>query len=205
MNKVETDHHHSNIQLDLLQEETFTKTVFGFWLYLMTDCLLFGTLFCTYGVLHNQTAGGASSNEIFSLKIAFVETMILLLSSFTCGMALLASLKFQKGKLIGWLMTSFILGAAFVFLEVTEFKDLILDGHGPQRSAFLSSYFTLVGTHGLHVSFGLLWLAVMIWQVITFGINIETFRRLVLFNMFWHFLDLVWIFLFTFVYLIGVN
>ena len=203
MDKVEKEH--SNVHLDLLHEETYKRTIFGFWLYLMTDCLLFGTLFCTYGVLYNQTAGGPSSNELFSLKIAFIETMILLLSSFSCGMALIATLKFQKAKILGWLMTTFVLGAAFIFLEITEFKDLIHEGHGPDRSAFLSSYFTLVGTHGLHVSFGLLWLAVMIWQVITFGVNIETFRRLVLFNMFWHFLDLVWIFLFTFVYLIGVN
>lgn len=203
MDKVEKGH--SNIHLDLLHEETFTRTVFGFWLYLMTDCLLFGTLFCAYGVLQTQTAGGPSSNELFSLKIAFIETMILLLSSFSCGMALLATLKFQKAKIIGWLMTTFVLGAAFIFLEITEFKDLIHEGHGPDRSAFLSSYFTLVGTHGLHVSFGLLWLSVMIWQLITFGLTIETFRRLVLFSMFWHFLDLVWIFIFTFVYLIGVS
>ncbi len=190
--------------IDELHEETFSKTVFGFWLYLMSDCLLFATLFCTFAVLHNQTATNVSSNEIFNLKDAFIETIILLFSSLTAGFALLASLKDQKNKVLFWLMVSFALGALFVALEYFEFQTLIADGHSFQKSAFLSSYFTLVGTHGLHVSFGLLWLFVMIAQVIKFGITIETFRRLVIFNMFWHFLDLVWIFIFTFVYLLGV-
>lgn len=194
----------SNIHLDNLNEETYSKTVFGFWIYLMTDCLLFGTFFCTYAVLYNQTAGGPSAKDIFSLRIAFAETMILLFSSLTCGFALLETLKNNKGRVLGWLTVSFILGLLFVIGEVAEFRELIHEGHGPQRSAFLSSYFSLVGTHGLHVSFGLLWLAVMIAQVVKFGVTLETFRRLVVFNMFWHFLDLIWIFIFSLVYLLGV-
>jgi cytochrome o ubiquinol oxidase subunit 3 len=190
--------------LDELYEETFTKTVFGFWLYLMTDCLLFGTLFCAFLVLRHQTFGGPSSKDIFDLTLVFSETMILLLSSLTCGLALLASLKSDVKKVIGWLIVTFILGSLFLGIELFEFKQLIDEGNSFQRSAFLSSYFTLVGTHGLHITFGLLWLAVLIFQLYFTKITLETFRRLVVFNMFWHFLDLVWIFIFTFVYLNGV-
>lgn len=190
--------------IDELHEETFTKTVFGFWLYLMSDCLLFATLFCTFAVLHNQVAGSVSAYEIINLRYVFIETMILLFSSLTTGIALLSSLKNKKTEVLFWLILSSILGLIFVAMEYFEFKTLIDEGHTFQKSAFLSSYFTLVGTHGLHVSFGLLWLVVMIAQVIYFGITVETFRRLVIFNMFWHFLDLVWIFIFTFVYLLQV-
>jgi len=195
---------HENHALHDFREESFSNTIFGFWLYLMTDCLLFATLFCTFAVLHSQTANGPTSVQIFDLKLVFTETLILLLSSFTSGLALLASLKNKKSQMFLWLGLSFILGAMFVSIELFEFNSLIFEGASFQRSAFLSSYFTLVGTHGLHVSFGLLFLAVLIVQLIVCGITVETFRRLVLFNMFWHFLDLVWIFIFTFVYLMGV-
>jgi cytochrome o ubiquinol oxidase subunit 3 len=191
--------------LDELHEETFTKTVFGFWLYLMTDCLLFGTLFCAYLVLRPQTFGGPTSKDIFDLQLVFSETMILLVSSLTCGLALLASLKQDVKKVISWLIVTFFLGSVFLAIEFYEFKTLIGEGASFQRSAFLSSYFTLVGTHGLHITFGLIWTAVLIFQLFFSGITLETFRRLVVFNMFWHFLDLVWIFIFTFVYLNGVR
>lgn len=185
-------------------QDVFSKTVLGFWMYLMTDCILFATLFASYAVLHNNTFGGPSSHEIYSLSTTFIETMILLFSSVTCGLAMLSSLKNDKNKVIAWLAASFILGASFVAIELVEFSDLVHEGHSWTTSGFLSSFFTLVGTHGLHVSFGLLWMMVMMFQVSYQGINTDTFRRLVVFSLFWHFLDLVWIFIFTFVYLMGV-
>jgi cytochrome o ubiquinol oxidase subunit 3 len=185
-------------------QDTFAKNLFGFWLYLMTDCLLFATLFSTYAVLHHETFGGASSRDLFSLSTAFAETMILLCSSVTCGFALLSSLKNKKNQVVFWLAISFLLGASFIGIELTEFTHLVQEGNSWTRSAFLSSFFALVGTHGLHVSVGLLWMIVMMVQVFSFGINLHTFRRLAIFSLFWHFLDLIWIFIFTFVYLMGV-
>lgn len=185
-------------------QDTFSKTVLGFWIYLLTDCLLFTTLFLTYAVLHGNTFGGPSSKDLFSLSTAFHETMILLFSSLTCGLALLQATKNKKIGTLSWLAITFLLGASFVAIELIEFTQLVEEGHNWKVSAFLSSFFTLVGTHGAHVSTGLLWLLVMIGQVIYQGINMDTFRRLVLFSLFWHFLDLIWIFIFTFVYLMGV-
>jgi cytochrome o ubiquinol oxidase subunit III len=185
-------------------QDTYAKNVFGFWLYLMTDCLLFASLFATYAILHQNTFGGPSSKEIFSLPLAFAETMILLFSSLTCGLAILASLKNKKKQVITWLAISFLLGATFVGLELHEFTQLLEEGHSWKVSAFLSAYFGLVGTHGLHVTIGLLWLIVIIAQLAWQGINVDTFRRLSIFSLFWHFLDVVWIFIFTFVYLMGV-
>lgn len=189
--------------LDELHHETFTNRVYGFWLYLMTDCLLFTTLFCTYAVLRTEIYNGPSGKEIFDLKLVFAETMILLSSSMTAGFSMLqASKNNKKGTLI-WLIITILLGASFLAIELFEFNLLIKEGFAPTKSAFLSSYFALVGTHGLHIFFGLLWALVLVGQLLYFGIKIETFRRLTLFNLFWHFLDLVWIFIFTFVYLMG--
>lgn len=185
-------------------QDTFTKTIFGFWVYLMTDSLLFGTLFVTYGVLHNNTFGGPSTHELFTLPIALAETLVLLISSFTCGLGLLAAVRNKRSALLGWFSIAFLMGLSFVAMELIEFTDLVREGHTWQKSAFLSSFFTLVGTHGLHVSIGLLWMIILIAQVIGKGITVTTFRRLICFSMFWHFLDLVWIFIFTFVYLMGV-
>lgn len=185
-------------------QDTFSKTVFGFWIYLMTDCLLFATLFSSYAVNHNNTFGGPSSRELFSLSTSFAETMILLFSSVTCGLGILSALKNEKNKVIGWLAISFLLGASFIMLELTEFTHLVQEGNSWTKSAFLSSFFTLVSTHGLHVTIGLLWMIVMMGQVFWQGVTVDTFRRLVVFSLFWHFLDLVWIFIFTFVYLMGV-
>lgn len=195
---------HADTSVPDVHQDTFSKTVLGFWIYLITDCLLFATLFTTYAVMHGETFGGPSSKELFSLPIAFTETMLLLLSSVTCGLAVLSAVKNERNKIIAWLAVTFILGAAFVATELTEFADLIKEGHSWDKSAFLSSFFTLVGTHGLHVSIGLFWMLVMIAQIMLKGITIPTFRRLVVFSLFWHFLDLVWIFIFTFVYLLGV-
>lgn len=185
-------------------QDVFSKNVFGFWLYLMTDCLLFATLFCTYGVLHNSTFAGSTSKDLFALDTAFTETMILLFSSCTCGFSVLSSLKNRKNWVLFWLAITFLLGASFIAIELNEFAHFVKEGNSWHKSAFLSSFFALVGTHGTHVSFGLLWIAVMIGQVAFQSINSDTFRRLVIFSMFWHFLDLIWIFIFTFVYLMGV-
>lgn len=185
-------------------QDTFSKTVQGFWIYLLTDCLLFMTLFLTYAVLHGSTFGGPSSKELFSLSTAFLETFILLFSSLTCGLALLAAKRSDRKRTLFWLAITFLLGASFVVIEGLEFSELVREGHSWRTSAFLSSFFTLVGTHGAHVSVGLLWILVMLSQLLYQGINIDTFRRLVLFSLFWHFLDLIWIFIFTIVYLMGV-
>lgn len=185
-------------------QDVFSRTTLGFWIYLMSDSLIFASLFATYAVLFNQTYGGPSSKDIYDLTTAFTETIILLGSSITCGLGILAAVKNKKSAVIGWLAITFLLGASFVFMELREFSHLVHEGYSWTRSAFLSSFFALVGTHGLHVSCGLLWLAVMFGQLFTMGITATTFRRLVLFSLFWHFLDLVWIFIFTFVYLIGV-
>lgn len=185
-------------------QDTFSKTVLGFWMYLMTDCILFATLFTTYAVLKSSTFGGPTSEEIFTLSGPFTETMILLFSSVTCGFGMLSALRNQKNQVIAWLIIAFLLGASFVLLELNEFTHLVEEGNSWTRSAFLSSFFTLVGTHGLHVSIGLLWMAVLMGQLFLQGVTVITFRRLIVFSMFWHFLDLVWIFIFTFVYLMGV-
>lgn len=185
-------------------QDTFSRNVLGFWVYLMTDCLLFGTLFATFAILHKETFGGPSGATIFKLPTVIAETAVLLVSSATCGLGVLASLKNRKGKVLAWLIISFLLGASFVTMEVSEFADLVRKGDSWQTSAFLTSFFTLVGTHGFHVSVGLLWIIVLLFQIAFKGITINTFRRLVIFSMFWHFLDLIWIFIFTFVYLMGV-
>jgi cytochrome o ubiquinol oxidase subunit 3 len=185
-------------------QDAFSRVTLGFWTYLMTDCLLFASLFATYAVLKGNTFGGPSSKDLFSLKTAFIETMVLLLSSATCGFAILSSIKDKKNHAVAWLAITCLLGLTFLTLELTEFHSLVQEGNSWTRSAFLSSFFGLVGTHGLHVFFGLIWAFVMIGQLSSVGITLDTFRRLVLFGMFWHFLDLVWIFIFTFVYLFGV-
>jgi len=185
-------------------QDAYSRSILGFWTYLMTDCLLFGSLFTTYAVLHLNTFGGPGAKELFSLPEAFIETMLLLFSSVTCGLAMLALLKMNKTQALGWLLITFILGAAFIGMEIREFHHLIEGGNSFTRSAFLSSFFTLVGTHGAHVTTGLIWVLVMIAQILHYGITVDTFRRLAVFSMFWHFLDLIWIFIFTFVYLMGV-
>lgn len=185
-------------------QDLFSMTTLGFWAYLMTDCLIFGSLFATYAVLHNSTFHGPASRDLFSLPYAFVETMILLFSSVTCGFAILSSLKNRKSQLLFWLGISLLLGASFIAMELHEFIRLVEEGNSWTRSAFLSAFFSLVGTHGLHVSIGLVWMVALMAQIYWFGVTIFTFRRLIVFSLFWHFLDLVWIFIFTFVYLMGV-
>ncbi len=186
-------------------QEVYSRTVFGFWVYLMTDCLLFGTLFATYAVLHKGTFGGPSAKELFSMPFALTETMILLVSSFTSGLIGLAAQRKQTNKVIAWIIVTFLLGAAFVGMELHEFHDLVQEGYSWRRSAFLSAFFTLVGTHGTHITFGLIWMLVLIPQILYRGLTLSTHRRLACFRMFWHFLDVVWIFIFTIVYLMGAQ
>ena len=203
-----TIHHqrdpHPNLTIPDPHQDSFSRVTLGFWAYLMTDCLIFATLFASYAVLHNNTFGGPSTNDLYHLPIAFAETAALLLSSVTNGFGLLASLKKKKNRAVFWLFFAFLFGASFIAMELSEFHEIAAAGHDWTKSAFLSSFFTLVGTHGLHVSIGLFWMLNMIGQIFFLGITIDTFRRLVVFSLFWHFLDLVWIFIFTFVYLIGV-
>jgi cytochrome o ubiquinol oxidase subunit 3 len=195
---------HADTSIPDPHQDIFSSVIFGFWIYLMTDCLLFGTLFASYAVLHNNTFGGATSHDLFNLSTAFTETIILLFSSVTCGLGVLAAVHNKKNQIIPWLATTFLLGASFIIFELTEFTHLVREGHSWRVSAFLSSFFTLVGTHGLHVSIGLLWMLVLMGQLFFQGVTVDAFRRLVVFSMFWHFLDLIWIFIFTFVYLMGV-
>lgn len=179
------------------------KAELGFWLYLMTDVILFASLFATYLVLKNNTAGGPSAIELFDTRYAFIETLILLTSSFTCGVAAIA-FKFGRKSLGLWLLAATImLGASFVTLELLEFGHLVHEGNSWQRSAFLSGFFTLVGTHGLHIIIGLVWATAIGGYIMANGLTRNAVRKFTLFSLFWHFLDVVWIFLFTVVYLIG--
>lgn len=179
------------------------KVVFGFWVYLMTDLLMFGVLFATYSVLHGNIFNGPGSQQIFNLPFALLETLILLTSSFTCGLALLYTGKKEKGKVLFWFMITFLLGLSFLGLELSEFHKLIADGNSWKRSAFLSSFFTLVGTHGLHITVGLFWMGISMYKIWTKGLTDSIARKLTLLSLFWHFLDIIWIFIFTIVYLMG--
>lgn len=181
-----------------------SKTSLGFWLYLMTDLMLFGSLFAAYIVLKPGTAGGPGPKEIFELPYVFAETMLLLLSSFACGLALLSAYAKNKTATIIWLSITGALGLAFLGMEMHEFSKLISEGHSWATSAFLSGYFGLVGTHGLHITIGLLWLFSSIAYLLYKPMNLRFLQRLTLFAMFWHFLDIVWICIFTIVYLLGV-
>ncbi|WP_420101561.1 cytochrome o ubiquinol oxidase subunit III [Bosea sp. (in: a-proteobacteria)] len=180
------------------------STMLGFWMYLMSDCLIFAVLFATYGVLGRNYAAGPSGADLFDLKLVAVNTAMLLFSSITYGFAMLAMEKGRQAAVQGWLAVTALFGLAFLGIELYEFAHLIHEGATPMRSAFLSSFFTLVGTHGLHVTFGLIWLAVLMVQVNQRGLVPENRRRLMCLSMFWHFLDVIWIGVFTFVYLMGV-
>jgi cytochrome o ubiquinol oxidase subunit 3 len=179
-------------------------TALGFWLYLMSDCLIFAALFATYGVLGRSYAAGPSGAQLFDLPLVALNTAFLLFSSITFGFAMLRKQMNDVKGTLAWLAVTGLLGLCFLGLELYEFSHLIHEGAGPQRSAFLSAFFTLVGTHGLHVTFGLVWLVVLMVQISKHGLIHENKRRLMCLSMFWHFLDVVWIGVFTFVYLMGV-
>lgn len=189
----------STIHLD-----THDRAIFGFWVYLMTDTVVFATLFATYAVLHTSTLGGSSLRELVDLPFVLTETLLLLTSSFTCGLGSLALHRGRARSVLAWFSVTLLLGLAFLVLEFSEFSKLSHAGNGPGRSAFLSSYFTLVGTHGLHVALGALWMTVLLVQLFVCGLVPTTVRRLTMLALFWHFLDIIWIFIFTLVYLMGV-
>jgi cytochrome o ubiquinol oxidase subunit 3 len=179
-------------------------TLLGFWIYLMSDCLIFACLFATYAVIGRNYAGGPTGADLFELPLVALNTAFLLLSSITYGFAMLEMQKKKVRTTLIWLAVTGVFGLAFLFLELYEFVHLIHIGAGPQRSGFLTSFFALVGTHGLHVSFGVIWLTTLMFQVKKHGLTPENGRRLMCLSMFWHFLDVVWIGVFTFVYLMGV-
>jgi len=187
------------------QAAVFNRTTVGFWVYLMTDCVLFASLFATFAVLRTATASGPSGHEIFELPLALTETIILLTSSYSCGFVLVGMKRGNIKQMMTGFIATFLLGIAFLSIELSEFTKLIHEGHGPQQSAFLTSFFTLVGTHGAHITVGLIWLLVMVTVLMKRGLTDKLRRQITLFGLFWHFLDLVWIFIFTVVYLIGAT
>ncbi len=185
-------HHHAD-----------STDIFGFWVYIMSDCILFASIFAAYAVLYTSTYGGLGIKYLTSIPYIFGETVALLSSSFTYGLAILALYKKHKNQAMFWLINTFLFGLLFVGMEVNEFIHMYLEGHTWQSSAAMSAFFTLVGTHGLHVSFGLLWMLTAMVQLGIYGITPAVSRRLTYLGLFWAFLDIVWIFVYTIVYLMG--
>lgn len=184
--------------------DSLSIKTFGFWIYLMTDMVLFAALFVAFAVMSHSYAGGPSGKDLFNLPGVFAETLFLLFSSATCGLAMLSMHNGRKNQVLAALAITFMLGVGFISMEVKEFLSMILDGNGPWRSGFLSAFFTLVGAHGAHVTIGLIWMLVMMLQVFIKGLTIPVQSRLLCLSLFWHFLDIVWIGVFTVVYLMGV-
>lgn len=183
------------------EAEADDRALFGFWVYLMTDLLMFAVLFAVYAVLHNSTVGGETGRDLFSLPLALTETIILLTSSFTCGLGMIAARRGDKNQVLLWFGITFALGLAFLGLEMKEFAVLIQEGQTMRSNAFMSSFFVLLGTHGLHIASGLLWMGVTLAYIVKRGLNSNMVRKLTMLSLFWHFLDIVWIFIFTIVYL----
>jgi cytochrome o ubiquinol oxidase subunit 3 len=176
---------------------------YGFWLFILSDMVLFSALFATYATLVHATDGGPTAKELFDRNLVAIETIALLVSSFVCGLAIIAAKRRNMLWTQAWLLVTGLLGAVFLFIEFYEFAKMIGEGAGPQRSAFLSAFFTLVGSHGLHVTCGLLWLGTMMAQIWAKGFREHIMRRLLCFSIFWHALDIIWVAIFTIVYLIG--
>lgn len=183
------------------EEAANDRTIFGFWVYLMTDLLMFSILFASYGVLHGNTVGGATGRELFSQPVALTETLILLTSSFTCGIGMYRARQGNKNQVLAWFGVTFLLGLCFLGLEISEFTKFFHEGHTPSTNGFLSSFFILVGTHGAHITSGLIWMGTTLAVVMKRGLTDSLVRKLSLLSLFWHFLDIVWIFIFTIVYL----
>ena len=200
MEKIETNGHSSGGQ-----QAAADKFVFGFWIYLMTDLIMFAALFASYTVLRGNTFAGPSLREIVNMPLVLAETLILLTSSFTTGLGMLALSRGKVNQVIASFSATFVLGIAFLSLELSEFHHLLVEGNGFQRSAFLSSFFALVGTHGLHIALGLLWMIVLLVRIKSKGLTPGNVRKLTNLSLFWHFLDIVWIFIFTIVYLMGAS
>jgi cytochrome o ubiquinol oxidase subunit III len=178
---------------------------YGFWIFLLSDMVMFSALFAAYAVLSRNTAGGPTGPELFNLRNVFIETMCLLLSSYTCGLGALSAERRQPARFLILAGLTFVLGAAFLVIEASEFAGMVAKGAGPSRSAFLSGFFTLVGTHGVHVTGGLIFLVYMMAQVIAKGLRAHVLRRLLCFSLFWHALDIIWVGVFTLVYLMGAR
>lgn len=196
----------NNLALPLVHEhdDHAELKTFGFWVYLMTDLILFSVLFATFGVIGKNYAGGPEPKNLFDIPYLFGETMLLLFSSVTFGFAMIARHKERQKQMLAFMAVTGLLGLGFLAMEVNEFAHMIAEGAGPERSGFLSAFFTLVGFHGLHVTFGLLWLVVMMVQIANTGLTSGVTSRLARLSLFWHFLDIVWVGVFTFVYLFAV-
>jgi cytochrome o ubiquinol oxidase subunit III len=184
---------------------TRTVVAYGFWIFLLSDFILFSGLFAAYAVLSGNTAGGPTGADLFNLRNVFIETMCLLFSSYTCGLGALSAERRQPGRFLVFNALTLLLGVAFLIIESTEFASIVSKGAGPSRSAFLSGFFTLVGTHGVHVTGGLVFLVYMMAQVIAKGLRPHVLRRLLCFSLFWHALDIIWVGVFTLVYLMGAR
>lgn len=193
----------SEVAIHETREEVSDTKVFGFWVYLMTDLVIFASLFACFLVLHRNTFGGPSAKDLFHLPSALAETVILLFSSFTCSLGMISVHRQAKIWAMIWFLLTFALGVAFLTLEISEFIDFVNKGASWRRSAFLSSFFTLVGTHGLHISIGLLWMAVMMFRILLRPLGRHSLSKIFCMTLFWHFLDVVWIFIFTVVYGMG--
>jgi cytochrome o ubiquinol oxidase subunit III len=174
---------------------------YGFWIFILSDMIMFSALFAAYAVLRDNTAGGPTGAELFNLPNVFIETMCLLLSSYTCGLGALSAERRQLSRFLIFAVFTFVLGAAFLFIEVSEFVRMVQNGAGPSRSGFLSAFFTLVGTHGVHVTSGLIALVYLAAQAIAKGLRAAILRRVLCWSLFWHALDIVWVGVFTLVYL----
>ena len=182
-----------------------TVVAYGFWIFILSDIVMFSALFAAYAVLSGNTAGGPDGRELFNLRNVFIETACLLFSSYTCGLGMLSAERREPGRFLLFAVFTFALGAAFLFIEMSEFAGMVRAGAGPSRSAFLSSFFSLVGMHGAHVTAGLVWLVYMMAQVLAKGFRAVVLRRLVCFSLFWHALDIIWIGVLTLVYLMGAR
>ena len=185
-------------------ERAMDEKAFGLWVYLMSDAIIFALLFATYAVMRQNYAGGPTAHDLFELAHAFNETMLLLSSTLTFGFATASINARRKGQALVWLLVTFLLGLGFVAMEFSEFRNMIAEGAGPDRSGFLSAFFTLVGTHGLHVTFGLIWIVILALEALARGLTPHVASRLYRLGLFWHFLDIVWIGIFSIVYLPGI-
>jgi cytochrome o ubiquinol oxidase subunit 3 len=184
---------------------TRTVVAYGFWIFILSDITMFSGLFAAYAVLSGRTAGGPTGSDLFNLRNVFIETMCLLVSSYTAGLGALSAERRQRDRFLVFAAFTFVLGAAFLYIEISEFAGMVGKGAGPSRSAFLSAFFTLVGMHGAHVTSGLLWLVYMIAQVVAKGLRPHVLRRLLCFSLFWHALDIIWVGVITLVYLMGAR
>lgn len=191
-------------ELGVEEQLAIEEKAFGFWIYLMSDAIIFALLFATYVVMTGNTAGGPNAHSLFKLPHTFAETMVLLTSSFTFGFASIAAQEGRRLRTLAWLSLTFLFGLAFVGLEISEFYGMVSTGAGPDRSGFLSAFFTLVATHGLHVSMGLVWIVVLGLDLGLRGVTPHNASRLTRLGMFWHFLDIIWIGIFSVVYLRGI-